>query len=197
MSGRSAPGAQVRVWDLFVRMFHWATVVLFTTAFLSSDAKWLHEPVGYVVLALAAARIAWGFVGTRYARFTSFVTSPAHVVQYLRQLRQGRAPRHLGHNPAGGAMIVVLLVMLVLVGGSGWMSETDRWFGVRWVSALHSITANLLVLLVIAHVLGVVVSSVLHRENLVRAMITGRKPAVPAPAAASGGSVPEAREDAR
>lgn len=176
MSGRSAPGGEVPVWDLFVRVFHWGTVALFATAFLSPDDKWLHEPVGYVLLALVLARIIWGFVGGRYARFTSFVVSPSGLLCYLKLLRTGAAPRHLGHNPAGGAMIILLLVMLIVVAGSGWMTETDRWFGVPWVDHLHHLSAHLLLALIGVHVLGVVVSSVLHRENLVRAMITGRKP---------------------
>jgi cytochrome b len=175
LSGSTTPGAQVHVWDPFVRVFHWGIVVLFATAFLSPDEKWLHEPVGYVVLALVVARIFWGFVGSGYARFSSFVASPGAVLQYLRLLWQRRAPRHLGHNPAGGAMIVLLLAMLVVTGTSGWMSETDRWFGVEWVTRLHAITAHLVLILVGLHVTGVIVSSLLHGENLVRAMITGRK----------------------
>jgi cytochrome b len=179
MSSRTTPGAEVRVWDPFVRLFHWGAVALFAAAYLSPDHKPLHEPLGYLLLALVTARIVWGFIGTRHARFAGFVASPTAVLHYLRLLREGRAPRHLGHNPAGGAMIVVLLVMLVVVGVSGWMTETDRWFGVPWVDHLHHISAHLLLLLVGVHVVGVVVSSVLHRENLVRAMITGRKPAAP------------------
>jgi cytochrome b len=177
MSGHAAPGAEVRVWDMFVRLFHWGAVALFAAAFLSPDEKWLHEPLGYLLLVLVMARIIWGFIGTAHARFTGFVASPAAVLRYLRLLREGRAPRHLGHNPAGGAMIVLLLAMLVLVAGSGWMTETDRWFGVPWVDHLHHISAKVLLLLVGVHVAGVVVSSALHGENLVRAMITGRKPA--------------------
>ena len=165
----------VRVWDPVVRVFHWGTVALFATAFLSSDSKWLHEPVGYASLALVAVRVVWGFVGTRHARFADFVTSPRAVLRYLRALLAGEAPRHLGHNPAGGTMIVVLLVLLAVTGVSGWLSETDRFFGVDWVSHLHHRAAHLLLLCVAVHVLGVVVSSFLHRENLVLAMITGRK----------------------
>jgi cytochrome b len=175
----TAAPPMLRVWDPFVRVFHWSAVALFATAFLSPDEKSLHEPVGYVLLALVAARIVWGVVGSHNARFTSFVTRPSNVIAYLRQLRRGDAPRHLGHNPAGGAMIVLLLVMIMVVAGSGWMSETDRWFGVPWVSHLHHISAKLLLVLIGVHVAGVVISSLLHRENLVRAMITGRKPADP------------------
>lgn len=168
---------QVRVWDPFVRVFHWGTVALFFATFFSPDYKWLHEPLGYTVLGLVVARILWGLVGSRHARFTDFVHRPRTVMAYLRQLRTGDAPRYLGHNPAGGAMVALLLVMLVVVAGSGWMTETDRWFGVPWVDHLHHISAHLLLILVGVHVTGVVVSSVLHRENLVRAMVTGRKPA--------------------
>jgi len=179
MSGDTVRAREVRVWDRFVRLFHWGTVALFATAFLSPDDKALHEPVGYVLLALVMLRIGWGFVGPRHARFTNFLASPAAVLRYLRLLRQGRAPRYLGHNPAGGMMIVLLLVMLVVVAGSGWMTETDRWFGVPWVDHLHHISAKLLLVLVGLHLTGVIVSSGLHRENLVRAMITGRKPVEP------------------
>jgi cytochrome b len=174
--GRSA-GGEIRVWDLFVRVFHWGTAALVGVAFLTEDMKSLHEAAGYVVLPLVLARIAWGFVGPRHARFSDFVTRPATTLAYLRALRAGRAPRFFGHNPAGGAMVVALLALLVVVAGSGWMSETDRWFGVPWVADLHAAAANLLFWLVGLHVAGVVLSSWLHRENLIRAMFTGRKSA--------------------
>jgi cytochrome b len=166
----------IRVWDRFVRLFHWSTATLVLIAFLTTDdMRWLHETAGYGVLALVAARIAWGLVGTRHALFISFIAGPRAILRYLRLLRDGRAPRYIGHNPAGGAMIVALLLLLVIVAGSGWLSETDTYFGVPWVDHLHHISAHLLLVLVGLHVAGVVVSSWLHRENLVRAMITGRK----------------------
>jgi cytochrome b len=166
---------QVPVWDLFVRVFHWMMVALVATAFLSPDKKSLHEPVGYAVLGLVLARLAWGIIGTRHARFSDFVARPATVLAYLKALRRGAAQRYLGHNPAGGAMILALLGTLVIVTVSGWLSETDRFFGVDWVSLLHHVSAHLLLLLIGGHLLGVIVSSVLHGENLVVAMITGRK----------------------
>lgn len=173
------PGAEIRVWDIFVRLFHWSTVVLFFTTFLSPDYKWLHEPLGYTLLALVMMRIVWGVIGSRYARFSAFVTAPSTVLRYLRQIRHGDAPRYLGHNPAGGAMILALIGMILLVCISGWMTETDRWFGIAWVNHLHHISAKLLLILVGVHVAGVVVSSWMHHENLVRAMITGRKKVEP------------------
>jgi cytochrome b len=99
------------------------------------------------------------------------------VLRYLTLLQAGRAPRHLGHNPAGGAMIVALLGLLIIVSISGWLSQTDAYFGVPWVDHLHHISAYLLLGLIGLHVVGVIISSWLHRENLVLAMITGRKPA--------------------
>jgi cytochrome b len=152
-------------------------VSLVAIAFLTTDdARRLHEAAGYAVLALIGARLVWGVVGTRHALFVSFIAGPRAMMRYLHLLRDGRAPRYLGHNPAGGAMIVALLMLLVVVSGSGWLSETDAFFGVPWVDHLHHYSAHLLLALVGLHLAGVIVASWLHRENLVLAMITGHKP---------------------
>lgn len=170
----------VPVWDRFVRVFHWGTAILLLIEYLTTDdGRTLHHWAGYGILVLVAARIAWGVIGSRHARFASFVSGPRTVLAYLRALRHGHAPRHLGHNPAGGAMIVVLLALLVVVAGSGWLSETDTFFGVPWVDHLHHFSAHLLLVVIGLHLAGVAVSSWLHRENLVLAMLTGRKAAVP------------------
>jgi cytochrome b len=169
----------VPVWDRFVRVFHWSLAILVLIEFLTTDdGRTLHHLAGYAVLGLIGARVVWGVIGSRHARFTSFVAGPRGVLDYLRALRLGKAPRHLGHNPAGGMMIVALLGLLVVVAGSGWLSETDAFFGVAWVDHLHHISAHLLLVLIGLHVCGVVVSSWLHRENLVVAMLTGRKSAM-------------------
>lgn len=170
----------VPVWDRFVRVFHWSLAVLVLIEYLTTDdARALHHMAGYALLGLVGARIVWGVIGSRYARFTSFVAGPSKVLDYLRALRHGNASRHLGHNPAGGAMIVVMLGLLVVVAGSGWLSETDAFFGVPWVDHLHHISAHLLLVMIGLHLCGVIVSSWLHRENLVLAMLTGRKPVMP------------------
>ena len=171
------PGAEIKVWDRFVRLFHWGMVALVAGAFLTQDAKGPHIAVGYAVLALLGARLIWGFVGTRYARFHDFVVGPRAVAGYLRTLRAGHPRRYIGHNPAGGAMVLALLALLLATAGTGWLSRTDRFFGDDLVSGLHSALSSVLIGAIVLHVLGVVVSSVLHRENLVRAMLTGRKPA--------------------
>ena len=150
----------VPVWDRFVRLFHWSMAALVLLAFLTTDdGRWLHELAGYGVLVLIAARLAWGFIGSRHARFASFVAGPRAVLRYLLLLRNGRVPHYLGHNPAGGAMIVALLLLLAIVSGSGWLSETDAYFGVPWVDHLHHVSAHLLLGLIGLHVAGVIVSS--------------------------------------
>ncbi len=172
---RTPAAATVRVWDPLVRIFHWSLVTSFAVAWFAEEGEWLHEWAGYIVLGLVGFRILWGFIGPEHARFTSFVPSPAQALAYLRDMVMLRARRHLGHNPAGGAMIVMLLAMLLLTSGSGWLMITDAFWGVEWVEELHETVANLTVVLIFAHVAGVVISSLAHRENLVKAMVTGRK----------------------
>ncbi len=169
--------ASVRVWDPLVRLFHWSLVAAFATAFLSEEGERLHEVAGYVVLGLIAFRLVWGLIGSDHARFKDFVPSPARLWAYLRSLVRGRPDRYLGHNPAGAVMILCLLGTVFIAAGSGWLMTTDRFWGTKWVEELHEASAWLALALVGVHVAGVLVSSLLHRENLVRAMITGRKPA--------------------
>jgi len=135
----------------------------------------LHEGAGYVVLALLAIRLVWGVIGTRYARFADFVRSPGTVTRYLIDILGGHPRRYLGHNPAGGAMVLALIGMCALAAGSGWLMTTDAFWGTKWVEALHEISANATLAFIALHVLGVLLTSWQHKENLVGAMITGRK----------------------
>jgi cytochrome b len=172
--------AEVRVWDPLLRIAHWTLVasVLATwiTAELKLDtAKRAHEWAGYAALAVIALRLAWGWVGPRYARFRQFVRSPERTLAYARAVIASSEPRYLGHNPLGGWMVTALLAMAAAAGASGWLSVTDRFWGVKWVQELHEALANTLYLLVGLHLAGVVFTSWRHRENLVRAMLTGRK----------------------
>ncbi|WP_262266484.1 cytochrome b/b6 domain-containing protein [Microvirga yunnanensis] len=166
----------VRVWDLFVRLFHWSLVGLFAIAFMTGDEiEWLHIRVGYAIAALIALRILWGFVGSRHARFSDFVHSPGDTATYLRQAAQRKAPRYLGHNPAGGAMVVALLVMIGGIAATGFAMTTDAFWGSQWVEDLHEGLVYATLGLIILHVMGVIFSGLEHGENLVKAMITGRK----------------------
>jgi cytochrome b len=148
----------------------------FVVAWLSADdPRWLHLWSGYSALALVILRIVWGFLGPREARFVSFVRGPAATLAYLGASMRGREERYLGHNPAGGAMVVALLLGLLALCITGWMYTTDRFWGVDWVEDTHEALSNVLVALVLLHIGGVLLSSYRHRENLAGAMVTGNK----------------------
>lgn len=174
--GRATQPAGIEVWDPFVRVFHWSLAGLFLAAYATGDdVRQTHIALGYTIAALIALRIVWGFVGPRHARFTDFVCSPRAVFAYLRDVALFRAPRYLGHNPAGGAMIVALLVMLVACSITGYMMTTDAFRGAEAVEEIHEGFAIGTVGLIAFHLLGVLISSLGHGENLVKSMITGRK----------------------
>jgi cytochrome b len=166
----------VDVWDRPLRFIHWALAVSVLTAYFSANVfDTVHEIAGYAVLGLIALRLIWGFTGNRYSRFRSFVRPVRIVFRYLWQMAHGQIGRYLGLNPAGAAMSVALLALLAVSTISGWMQITERFFGVDWVEKLHTWSSNLVLALVVVHVLGVLLMCVLQKENLVRAMITGKK----------------------
>jgi len=168
--------ATVRVWDLLVRIFHWSLVTSFAVAWLSRHgSEPLHDGAGYLAGGLVLVRVLWGTLGTPYARFSQFVRGPRAVLRYLRAILGGREARHIGHNPAGGAMVLALMAGMAATALTGWMMTTAAYFGVEWVQSLHSVIAHGLLLLVFIHVAGVALACLRHRENLVAAMITGRK----------------------
>jgi len=168
--------ATVRVWDPLVRIFHWSLVGLFTFAFLTGD-EWQgpHETAGYIIAGLITFRVVWGFVGSRHARFWSFIYGPSTVAGFLGDTVRMKARRYLGHNPAGGLMVLGLLLAIAVISLSGWMMTTNAYWGVKWVGELHEGAAFAALGLVALHIGGVIVASFEHGENLVRAMITGRK----------------------
>ena len=165
----------IRVWDPFVRTFHWALALSFAVAWLAPEDQPLHALAGYVVGALVLARLAWGFVGPRYARFSQFVRPPGAVVDYLRSIAAASERRFVGHNPTGGAMIVVMLASLAATAATGWMLTTDAFWGSIAMQRLHSVLAHGVLLLVFLHLGGVALASLRHNENLVRAMVLGVK----------------------
>ena len=175
-AGGETPPATVKVWDPFVRVFHWSLVGLFAVAFLTGDEiEWIHVWAGYAIAALVALRIIWGFIGSRHARFADFVKGPSTIMQYLKLGTRLEAPRYIGHNPAGGAMIVLLIIMLIGLSVTGHLMTTDAFWGSKSLEEVHEAFAYLTLGLVALHVLGVVIASLEHGENLVKAMITGRK----------------------
>lgn len=174
--GRVSRPATVRVWDPMVRLFHWSLVAAFAIAWLTGD-EWqrLHEVAGYAIAGLVGFRLVWGLVGSTHARFSDFVYRPRVVIGYLTDTIHLRAKRYIGHNPAGGAMVVALLAALAVTCATGIMMTTQAFWGSEWVETLHEAMANLLLLMVGLHLVGVLAASIEHGENLVRAMITGRK----------------------
>lgn len=175
-SGDATPPTTVRVWDRFVRVLHWSLVALFAVAFLTGDEiEWLHLAAGYTIATLVAMRVIWGFIGSHSARFASFVRGPQAVLIFLKQSLHLQAPRYIGHNPAGGAMIIVLLIVLAGLCATGFAMTTDTYWGSKTLEEVHETLANVMLMLIVLHILGVIVASIEHGENLVKAMITGRK----------------------
>jgi len=165
-----------RVWDPIVRIFHWSLVLSFGVAwFTSHSSDDLHHWAGYFAAALVMMRLLWGFLGTPYARFSQFVRRPAIVGRYLLAITTGSEARYIGHNPAGGAMVLALMTAMTATALTGWMMTSDKYFGVPWVGRTHDLIAHSILLLVFVHVCGVALASLRHRENLVKAMITGLK----------------------
>lgn len=166
----------VPVWDPVVRIFHWTVVLgVVLNSFVLNSGKAPHRYVGYVVAAALAVRVVWGFIGSAHARFSDFVVSPRAVASHLLAVAARRDRRYVGHNPAGAAMILVLLGLLALTCLTGWMQTLDAFWGVEGVQDAHEICANLILAMAAVHVLAAIAESVVHRENLVLAMITGRK----------------------
>ena len=180
----SASPQRTLVWDLPTRTFHWLLALSFAGAYLTAESERLREVhmlLGYSAFGLVGFRLLWGVVGTRYARFTAFPLSPKAVVGYLRSLLK-LSPRHyFGHNPAGSWAIVGMLLLIVGLGATGWAQAIE--VGPEWLEDLHEGLANAMLALVGVHVVAVLLSSALHRENLVRAMVTGYKPGTGASAA--------------
>ncbi|MBU1191152.1 MAG: cytochrome b/b6 domain-containing protein [Gammaproteobacteria bacterium] len=183
---------EVKVWDPLVRVFHWLLVLAFFTAYFTEgeDATLIvHTWAGYTVAGLILVRVIWGVIGTRHARFSDFVNRPAVVKDYLLSVLRLHPRRYLGHNPAGGLMIIALLISLFATVSSGmslYAIEEQAGPLAAWLGGLgefweeifegvHEFFANFTLFLVVVHVAGVLVESLLHSENLVRAMITGRK----------------------
>jgi cytochrome b len=201
--GKTAVVKHVRVWDVGVRIFHWSLVAFFALAYLTGevDIESLHSWAGYTVIGLLAFRLVWGLIGTRYARFSNFIYGPKTVKRYAKSLLTRHPIHYTGHNPLGGWMVIALLLSLAMtswtglklyaVEGKGPLADNAPGIiavarandnhdktegdGEEFWEEVHEVFSHLSLILIFIHVGGVVVSSIVHRENLVRAMVTGYK----------------------
>ena len=184
---RTSEENTTRVWDLWVRVFHWSLVLFVLILFITEgDFLSIHSYAGYTVLLLVGFRIIWGFIGSYYARFSSFITTPKEAIKYLKEELAGDAKRYIGHNPAGAIMIFALLITLIFTGFTGMATVATEGkgplantfiasFSGEVMGEIHEIFTSILLTLIILHIVGVIFSSLAEEENLVRAMFTGKK----------------------
>lgn len=178
------------VWDPLVRIFHWTLVIAFAIAFISEDDYLtIHSWAGYTILSLLIIRIFWGFVGTKHAKFSDFTFSKQDITQFIKDTFSLKAKRYLGHNPAGGAMVFILIVSLLFTACSGLMifaieegqgplafllSGVSPFWG-DMIEEVHEFFANFILFLIAVHIAGVIIESLIHGENLIKSMFTGKK----------------------
>ncbi|CAH0446242.1 hypothetical protein LMG10661_02340 [Ralstonia syzygii subsp. syzygii] len=167
--------ASVPVWDKVVRLTHWGVAALVLWELYEDSGGPLHLSLGYAVMALVAVRLVWGWIGSEAARFRTWAPHPAEVVRYVKALCAGRAPRHLSHNPAGAVAMFAMWTLILALGATGWLSRLDAFWGEDWPQDLHGLLADALTVLIVIHVAAAIAMSVFHKENLIRAIITGRK----------------------
>lgn len=177
----------IPVWDPFVRLFHWLLVAAFVSSWLTQEEQYnMHLLAGYATLELVCLRFVWGMIGTQHARFTDFAYSPFTIYAYMKSTAAGHSKRYIGHNPAAGVMIFAQLTGLLFVtisgialdGAENWagpMAEMNLYHYTGQIQSIHVQSTNLLLILIVLHLLGVLHSSLTHHENLIRAMITGKK----------------------
>ncbi|QWE01173.1 cytochrome b/b6 domain-containing protein [Polynucleobacter sp. JS-Mosq-20-D10] len=170
----------IMVWDMPVRVFHWLLVVCFAGAWLSSESeRWtlIHYAFGYTACLLVLIRLVWGVIGTRYARFSQFLKSPKAVIGHFMAMLRGHPHHTVGHNPAGGLVMFALMLLILLIGLTGYLSVKE--FLGNLASEAHEAVASLALGLVIIHIIAAIGMSLIERQNLVRSMVSGKKKGMP------------------
>lgn len=166
----------IRVWDRFVRFFHWSLVsCVLLNYFAIDDGETIHQWLGYFASALVVARIVWGFIGSKHARFADFFPTPTRLRHHLLAMRAGKADPHPGHNPLGALMMLTLIALVLGLGVTGYLQGTDMFWGEEWLQEVHETLASTLIGLACLHALAAIVMSRVERTNLILAMITGVK----------------------
>lgn len=166
---------KVLVWDKWVRTSHWLVAGLFfINAFLTEEGDEIHRYLGYAILAIMCIRWIWGFIGTQYARFSSFFPTPQQIVLHIKHIHDGE--KHgLGHNPFAAMMIFALWGVMSALIVSGWMMTLDQFWGEEWVEELHEWLVNMIYVMVFIHATAAILESFLQKDNLIAAMIHGKK----------------------
>lgn len=171
---------EIMVWDMPVRVFHWLLVICFAGAWLTSESERLamiHYAFGYTAGLLVLIRLVWGVIGTRYARFSQFLKSPKAVIEHFMAMLRGRPHHDVGHNPAGGLVMFALMLLILLIGFTGYLTVKELFC--NFASGIHEAVASLALGLAIVHVIAAIVMSLIERQNLVRSMVTGKKRGFP------------------
>jgi len=170
----------ILVWDMPVRVFHWLLVICFAGAWLTSESERLamiHYAFGYTACLLVLIRLVWGLVGTRYARFTQFLKSPRAVLGHFLAMLRGHPHHDVGHNPAGGLVMFALMLLILLIGFTGYLTVKEFLGG--FVSEIHEAVASIALAIVVVHIIAAIGMSVIEKQNLVRSMVTGKKKGFP------------------
>ena len=170
----------IMVWDMPVRVFHWLLVICFAGAWLSSESeRWamIHYAFGYTACLLVLIRLVWGLIGTRYARFSQFLKKPKAVLEHFMAMLRGHPHHDVGHNPAGGLVMFALMLLILIIGLSGYLSVKE--FLGNFVSEIHEVVSSLVLGLVVVHIVAAVGMSLIERQNLIRSMVTGKKQGMP------------------
>jgi len=170
----------IMVWDMPVRIFHWLLVICFAGAWLSSESeRWamIHYAFGYTACLLVLIRMVWGLIGTRYARFSQFIKGTKAVLEHFMAMLRGHPHHTVGHNPAGGLVMFALMLLILLIGLTGYLSVKE--FLGNFVSEAHEVFSSLALGLVIIHVIAAIGMSLIERQNLVRSMVNGKKQGMP------------------
>lgn len=164
------------VWDIPLRLFHWSLALCFAGAWLTAESEYWklwHVSFGYSMALLIGFRLIWGVTGTRYARFSQFIKGPAAIKAYFMSYLRGQPQHYVGHNPAGALAIIAILLTVAITVAAGYATYEE--LGGDWLSEVHEVMASLLMGIVVLHIAAVVLTSVLQKENLLRAMLTGKK----------------------
>lgn len=167
----------VKVWDIWVRITHWAVALgIFANLIATEGGSDVHEYIGYAVAALVVARLIWGFIGTKYARFSNFFPTPRRIKQHIGEIKAHRFnDSHLGHNPFGALMMFALWGVILALGVTGYLQTTDRFWGDDTIQQIHELLANSWWVLVPLHVAAAIIMGRLQQQNLIKSMITGKK----------------------